>query len=56
MLQEIRIHVASLLQDLEKSGGKARIPELDALNTLGNVWKRAGSCDFLWTFHQFQNR
>lgn len=47
MLQEIRIHAASLLQKIENSGGKARIPELDALTTLGSVWKHIGFMRFL---------
>jgi hypothetical protein len=50
MLQEIRIQAALLLQEIEQSHGKPRIPGLDALKTHLGVWQRIGFTNFLDLF------
>ncbi|KAG2098961.1 uncharacterized protein F5147DRAFT_712981 [Suillus discolor] len=47
MLQELRIQAALLLQEIELSHGKPRIPTLDALRTHLSVWQRIGFTRFL---------
>ncbi|KAG2142838.1 uncharacterized protein EDB93DRAFT_1156652 [Suillus bovinus] len=50
MLQELRIQAALLLQEIEQSYGKPRIPTLDALRTHLSVWQRIGFTRFLNLF------
>lgn len=50
MLQELRIQAALLLQEIEQSHGKPRIPTLDALRTHLSVWQRIGFTRFLNLF------
>lgn len=50
MLQELRIQAALLLQEVERSHGKPRIPTLDALRTHLSVWQRIGFTRFLNLF------
>ncbi|KAG1815838.1 hypothetical protein EV424DRAFT_1348394 [Suillus variegatus] len=47
MLQELRIQTTLLLQEIELSQGKPRIPTLDALRTHLSVWQRIGFMHFL---------
>ncbi|KAG2117199.1 uncharacterized protein F5147DRAFT_671705 [Suillus discolor] len=47
MLQELRIQATLLLQEIELSCGKPRIPTLDALGTHLSVWQRIGFTRFL---------
>ncbi|KAG1854774.1 hypothetical protein C8R48DRAFT_807489 [Suillus tomentosus] len=47
MLQELRIQATLLLQEIELSQGKPRIPTLDALRTHWSVWQRIGFTRFL---------